>query len=276
MERTVEYNNLLPAEILTHIFVSVDLRTLVFSCRLVCRSWKGAVECSELWRIRALLAHGNKLENNSALRLAHVRYPWYVCYSICTHVFNRNLFDCCKEISGSPLFLRDAYTPGFTWTEQLGSYTDGFPRIPQDIEAETESTSFLFVIGQCSVYHKVDLYARGLTRKIMEFQPPLHISEWYGARFFYDGIYHIEVKLFNSEWKCDTLRGHFKYEQRTEFGQWQKVSHTFTNYNPDVRYVMFHHGIDTRLPHNHGLLRLFRGAASQIMGTKLSVGIPDL
>lgn len=82
------------------------------------------------------------------------------------------------EVSESPFFWRDVNTSGFIWTTPLDACNPGFAEVPQELLDEGESECFLCQLGEFSIIHKTDLYAQGLTRKIMEFLPPIHISEW--------------------------------------------------------------------------------------------------
>ena len=88
MDNTSGKTTHLPAEMLTDIFRHVDLRTLVFSCRLVCHFWRNVVESSKLWRTKLFVTQ----EKDVATDVARVGYPWYICYAVCKHVFNTNLF----------------------------------------------------------------------------------------------------------------------------------------------------------------------------------------
>lgn len=48
----------------------------------------------------------------------------------------------------------------------------------------------------------------------------------YGARYGAQtrAICHTEVKLFDSQWTCDTLFDHFRYQNRIGWGVWRNVS----------------------------------------------------
>lgn len=77
------------------------------------------------------------------------------------------------QISESPPFWRYAEIPGFVWERpfKLCPRRNG---VNQGLLDEPNERC-LCILDKCK--HKVDLYALGLTRKIMELQPSIHIIE---------------------------------------------------------------------------------------------------
>ena len=97
-ENSIENNKYFLPEVSTEISRHVDLRTLVFSCTLVCRFWRNVVESCYLCRIKVAV-HGDKV----ATEVVYVHHPWYICYILFKDVFNTNLFPCSEGMQISTI-----------------------------------------------------------------------------------------------------------------------------------------------------------------------------
>lgn len=279
MANTADCQYYLPVEVWTNILGFVDPRTLVFNCRLVCKSWKEIVESSEVWKLQILR---NKIGNgidHSVSSKAHLTYPWYICYGLCKNVFGKNIFPT-YPAEGQPTYWRDekSSSGGRIYTAPITSCLLGFSPIPEELIDEEVSSCFVSTVGVCSIDHIIDLYKHGFTRKIMEFRPPIVVSEWFAVRYNFVGIYQLDVTLMDSEWNCDYGSGQFKHTVRTQRSEWHHVTYAFVNYRPDVRYVRFHHGVDMFLPLSGRTYREFDhgGAAGKMAGAKLIITLPNL
>lgn len=281
MEHTLENNFYFPKEVLTHIFSFVDPHTLVFSCRLVCRFWRDTVEIWDVWKILIFREYRSKFKDNYILSKAHLTCPWYVCYSLCHNkIFFRNLLCncCCSEDNMTHLREVLSVSEGFICSAPIEVHSQGFTQVPHELLSEGVATCFLSTVGECSINQTIDLYAHGFTRKIMELRPSIHISEWFAVGYTFSGVCHLEVTFFDSNWKHDFENGLFRHTQRIERRQWLKVTHTFTDYCPDVRYITYNHGVDTYWSQNNGRyvdVSNHGNAAAKMVAATVLIALPD-
>lgn len=94
----------------------------------------------------------------------------------------------------------------------------------------------------CCQWQLVDLYDYGFTLEIMnKVHPPIHVSEWYCARWDCGSIFQIMVALLNKDFKFLQTYKHSEVTAQWEGGDlgWRKVTHTFQDYKAGVRYVLF-------------------------------------
>uniref|UniRef100_A0A674P119 P1, F-box associated domain containing n=1 Tax=Takifugu rubripes TaxID=31033 RepID=A0A674P119_TAKRU len=95
-----------------------------------------------------------------------------------------------------------------------------------------------------SLEQLVDLKAEGLWEELLDnFQPEIHIQDWYEESQLHDSIYQLQVKLLGAD-KSTVISEYTTSptEDRSRYSRaWKEVSHVFCSYGPGVRYVHFLH-----------------------------------
>lgn len=54
----------------------------------------------------------------------------------------------------------------------------GSDPLPQELQKEGFQSCFASSYTLCTKHQRIDLYSIGLTKKVMESRPPIHISDW--------------------------------------------------------------------------------------------------
>lgn len=224
----------IPGELLTQIFTYVDHKSLL-SCQLVCKRWEMLIK-SYVWRKVAQLTSGGK----SLLLRKDV--PWHVYYFICKKKpFGRNLI---KNHSGEKLYKHWEITRegGDSWVVENPPV--GVPPLPSDdpiLEGKQHcfTTSYQF----CVKRQIIDLEKEGLIPYVLDnLKPSIEISEYYCCRWDCSAFFELQVSLLNEKNEVmltfdfnDTITGEAQ-------NQWHHVTHTFTNYKPGLRKIIYSHG----------------------------------
>uniref|UniRef100_A0A1B6EY49 FBA domain-containing protein n=1 Tax=Cuerna arida TaxID=1464854 RepID=A0A1B6EY49_9HEMI len=266
-------NILLPEDVVLTILSAIKWTDLK-ACRLVCNSWRSLIDsfvCCKKLKSECrdfLINYSNPV---SELYFKHV--PFYIYYAIGKKCFHRNLL---KNVFGSgadqhvcdmvlivdesgfddvfndyfqqmvcstvncPKFEHWKLTAsgGEGWAVE--NVADGSDPVPEYLE---EHSCFVTSYYTCTKQQLINLKQYGLSSRIMdEIQPHFELCDWYTARTDCGGIYRIKVTLLNAEEEPIAMFEHGKTIQRFAGGQWQKVSHTFKDYGPGVRYILFEHG----------------------------------
>lgn len=260
----------LPEEVLINILSFVDPHSLVFSCRLVCKYWKEIVEGSDLWRTKLFREHKNALKINNITSRGQLVHPWYMYYALCKYnAFGKNLLKntCGKDKLTQWTILENG---GDKW--KIEDVPVGCDPVPQELQQEGFQSCFATSFMWCVKRQIIDLYSAGFTKKMMEFSPPLHVSEWYAGRFDCGCVYNLHIELVNEKGEVDSKNGEVQIERRVEQWEgheWQQVSHIFENYPPDIRYVrVTHGGKDTQFWAGH--------YGSKMTGAKVYLSLPIL
>lgn len=259
----------LPQEVMANILSFVDPHTLVFSCRLVCKRWKEIVEGSDMWRTKLFRENREALKINNVMSRGQLVHPWYMYYAFCKHnAFGKNLLkNTCGEDKLQHWTLLE--NGGDKW--RVEDIPQGSDPLPQELQKEGFHCCFATSYMWCVKVQTIDLYSLGLTKQIMELRPPIHVSEWFAARFDCGCIYDLKIALLNAAGKVEET-GAVHTERRVEQwegNEWHKVSHTFEKYSPDIRYIRFiHGGKDTQFWAGH--------YGSKMAGAKVYVTLPVL
>ncbi|XP_061596662.1 F-box only protein 50 [Cololabis saira] len=89
----------------------------------------------------------------------------------------------------------------------------------------------------------VDLKAQGLWEKLLdEFQPEIHVQDWYEESQLHQNIYQLQVKLLSSDKTVISEHTIKPTEDLENYSHtWKEVSHVFSGYGPGVRFVHFIH-----------------------------------
>uniref|UniRef100_A0A1B6J9E4 F-box domain-containing protein n=1 Tax=Homalodisca liturata TaxID=320908 RepID=A0A1B6J9E4_9HEMI len=264
------FGNFLPEEVMSNILHCLSWDDLL-NFRLVCHSWKRLIDSfvsykkiKECKSYKACFAFNVKGFNPESL-------PFYVYYAIGKNAFGSNHL---KNAFGSGeiphvcqpprrsfgrrraqdlRMCSDVNCPRFKHWSVLSSQGDGWtvemvPQGSQPLPEHLEGSScFVTSYGLCSKQQIIKLSECGLSSKIMdEIQPHIDISEWYARRFDCGSIYRLKVSLLDinkevvDQFIEEIVDNHWD-------DNWHQVSHTFRNYGPDVRFLLFHHeGIDTQ------------------------------
>ncbi|XP_043108833.1 F-box only protein 2 [Puntigrus tetrazona] len=103
------------------------------------------------------------------------------------------------------------------------------------------STSF----EPCIKRQVIDLLAEGYDPENLDIaQPAVYVEDWYCSRTDCGCIYKLTVSLLDES--LDVMQ-EFKPEEvilnpDCDDCSWKKVSHTFTDYGPGLRFISFEHG----------------------------------
>uniref|UniRef100_A0A1B6F471 F-box domain-containing protein n=1 Tax=Cuerna arida TaxID=1464854 RepID=A0A1B6F471_9HEMI len=258
------FGNFLPEEVMSNILHYLSWDDLL-SVRLVCYSWKRLIDSSvsyekikECKSYKACFAFNIKGFNPE-------RLPFYLYYAIGKNVFGNNHL---KNAFGSGeishvcntrrsvgrrrardlRMCSDVNCPRYKHWSVLSSLGDGWtvetvPVGSQPLPEHLEGRScFVTSFAECSKQQSIKLSECGLSPKIMdEIQPHIEVSEWYARRFDCGIVYRLKVSLLDINKEVVDL---FDKEIVENLGddEWHQVSHTFKNYGPGVRFVLFKHG----------------------------------
>ncbi|XP_069696587.1 F-box only protein 6-like isoform X2 [Periplaneta americana] len=237
--------NYLPPEMIINILSYVDAKTLV-NLRLVSHSWKHFID-NEVWKLKTSREKYRSLKSVDPKR----KLPWFVYYLICVKdPFEKNLLK--NHCGQEKLTHWDIISSGGDrWVVE--DPPQGAEKLPESEEFGKLTSCFATSYHSCSKEQTIDLSSIGFGSKIMdELQPLIEVSEWYAGRFDCGCIYEMHAVLLNAERK--PLH---KFERRETVNQWEgrdwyKVSHTFQNYGPGVRFIQFFHGgMDTQFWAGH-------------------------
>lgn len=131
---------------------------------------------------------------------------------------------------------------GWTVTEAGG---DGWAIKPTDLEGSefgfyAARTSY----GWCAREQLVDLVSAGFSPEYLDTAPQINVADWIRERFAADEFEVEAILLDENGWSIDdwyvsgTTPGEGVWTDDEYFG----VSHSFTDYGPGVRYVLFRDG----------------------------------
>ncbi|XP_072302862.1 F-box only protein 50-like [Eucyclogobius newberryi] len=174
--------------------------------------WKSVYESKPFSR--------NLLKNSS---------PYAVCHDSPSEVPPRRALSI-------PGFIEGDFSDWTTSTEEIPSDMSG---IPKGAVVCARPKYSWFTMEQV-----VDLKAEGLWDQVIdEFQPEIMIQDWYEESRLHEFIYQLHVKLLSAD-KTRVIAEHTvtPAEDRSVCNhKWKEVSHVFSGYGSDVRYVHFLH-----------------------------------
>ncbi|CAO2590017.1 F-box only protein 6 [Lemmus lemmus] len=222
--------NELPENILLELFTHVPARQLLLRCRPVCSLWRDLIDLVTLWK-RKCLREGFITEDWD-----QPVADWKIFYFL--RSLRRNLLHnpCAEENMRS---WRLDYNGGDEWkVESLpGAHGTNFPdpRVKK---------YFVTSYGMCLKSQIVDLKAEGYWEELMDtFRPDIVVKDWFAPRADCGCTYHIRVQLASADY---IILASFEpppvtIEQWND-ATWKEVSHTFSDYPPGVRHILFQHG----------------------------------
>ncbi|XP_077881408.1 F-box only protein 6 isoform X1 [Ictidomys tridecemlineatus] len=222
--------NELPENILLELFTHVPARQLLLHCRPVCSLWRDLIDVVTLWK-RKCLREGFVTEDWD-----QPVADWKIFYFLCS--LRRNLLrnPCAEEDMGS---WRIDSNGGDHWkVESLpGEHGTDFPD-PQ------VKKYFVTSYGMCLKSQLVDLKAEGYWEELLDtFRPEIVVKDWFAARADCGCSYHIRVQLASADY---IVLASFEPPPVTihqwNDATWTEVSHTFSDYPPGVRHILFQHG----------------------------------
>nr|XP_060615070.1 F-box only protein 2 [Anolis sagrei ordinatus] len=222
---------MLPEPLLLRILSSVPAVDLILVCRLVCSQWKALIDGAALWLLKCQQEGfaGQEAEEDGA-------ESWQMLYFL--NKRKRNLIKNPNGEEGLEHWV-DLENGGDGWnTEDLpGDFGKDFP-------IEDVRQYFVSSFGWCSKAQVIDLRAEGYWEELMDtVQPKIVVKDWYAARCDAGCLYSLKAKLLSenedvvAEFESDTIA----VPQDNE-GEWNEITHTFSDYGPGVRFVRFEHG----------------------------------
>ncbi|KAA0707482.1 F-box only protein 2 [Triplophysa tibetana] len=97
----------------------------------------------------------------------------------------------------------------------------------------------------CLKRQVIDLLAEGFDPENLDFvQPAVTVEDWYTSRTDCGCIYKLIVTLLNDSQEviADFQPTEVTVDPDTDDCSWKKVTHTFTDYGPGLRFISFEHG----------------------------------
>ncbi|KAL4658570.1 F-box only protein 2-like [Arapaima gigas] len=95
----------------------------------------------------------------------------------------------------------------------------------------------------CLKRQLVDLVQEGYSTEELDAMPPVTVKDWYSGRTDCGCTYQLTVCLLDEN---QEVIQEFKPDEVTlELGSdcsWKEVSHTFRDYSPGLRFILFQHG----------------------------------
>ncbi|EQB79046.1 F-box only protein 6 [Camelus ferus] len=96
----------------------------------------------------------------------------------------------------------------------------------------------------CLKSQLIDLKAEGYWEELLDtFRPDIVVKDWFAARADCGCTYHIRVQLASADY---IILASFEPPPVTihqwNDARWTEVSHTFSDYPPGVRHILFQHG----------------------------------
>uniref|UniRef100_A0A9L0RA66 F-box protein 6 n=1 Tax=Equus caballus TaxID=9796 RepID=A0A9L0RA66_HORSE len=222
--------NELPENILLEVFTHVPARQLLLSCRPVCSLWRDLVDVSTLWKRKSLLKGFITEDWDQPVA------DWKIFFFLCS--LRRNLLrnPCAEEGMASWQIISNG---GDHWrVESLpGAHGTDFPD-------SRVKKYFVTSYDLCLKSQLVDLKAEGYWEELLDtFRPDIVVKDWFAARADCGCTYRIGVHLTSADYI--TLASFepppVTIEQWND-ARWTEVSHTFSDYPPGVRHILFQHG----------------------------------
>ncbi|KAI5139366.1 F-box only protein 6 [Manis pentadactyla] len=222
--------NELPENILLEVFTHVPARQLLLHCRPVCSLWRDLIDVVTLWKRKSLLAGFITEDWDQSVA------DWKIFFFLCS--LRRNLLrnPCAEEDMTSWQIDSNG---GDRWkVESLpGEHGTDFPD-------SRVKKYFVTSYGMCLKSQLVDLKAEGYWEELLDtFRPDIMVQDWFAARADCGCTYRIRVQLVSADY---IVLASFEPPPVTVLqwndARWTEVSHTFSDYPPGVRHILFQHG----------------------------------
>eukprot|EP00071_Canis_lupus_P004747 XP_005618058.1 F-box only protein 6 [Canis lupus familiaris] len=222
--------NELPESILLEVFTHIPARQLLLRCRPVCSLWRDLIDLVTLWK-RKCLREGFITEDWD-----QPVADWKIFFFLCS--LRRNLLrnPCAEEDMKS---WQIDCNGGDEWkVESLpGDHGTDFP------DSKVKKY-FVTSYEMCLKSQLVDLKAEGYWEELLDtVRPEIVVKDWFAARADCGCTYHIRVQLASADY---IVLASFEPPPVTvdqwNSAKWTEVSHTFSDYPPGVRHILFQHG----------------------------------
>ncbi|XP_032083530.1 F-box only protein 27-like [Thamnophis elegans] len=221
----------LPNEVLALILSWLPPETLATRCRLVCRRWRDLLDGPAVWKLqwrrepamRAVLQAASRCPRLQWSRLAVLR------------PLGRNL-------------VRNPCGRVRHWSVQceFPGWNDGWNleenRAP--LEGAEDQTCFASSFEWCQKEQVIDLLKEGFWQDLLDtYQPDIVVSDWWGGCQDCGNEYELYVALLaaNKKRKIGVFEAKPNPRPLSMDPSYQKVTHTFRQYGPGVRYILFRH-----------------------------------
>ncbi|XP_016004885.2 F-box only protein 6-like isoform X2 [Rousettus aegyptiacus] len=225
----VSINELPENILLLEVFMHVPARHLL-RCRRVCSLWRDLIDVATLWK-RKCLREGFITEGwNEPVA------DWKIFFFLCS--LRRNLLrnPCAEEDMTS---WQIDFNGGDQWAVESLPEDHGI-----DFRDSEVRKYFVTSFDLCLKSQMVDLKAEGYWEELLDtFRPDIVVKDWFAAREDCGCTYRIKVHLVSARY---TALATFEPEPVTieqwNDASWREVSHTFSDYPPGVRHILFQHG----------------------------------
>lgn len=259
----------LPYEVLLHLFDYVPPREIVNVCRLVCKGWRGFFDEPSFWQLRMKRrgSYDPRLDRLSGINWAKLCMytvpepnliksfnskgdlslkPWTLTYTDWGNLTERHFSKELRQASRGDVNRQQQHSwagwqrTGWTIEEWIKRDDAKDSQVLKENLGCTKN--YVTTFYWCCRWQLVDLYDFGFTPEIMnKVQPPIHVSEWFCARWDCGSIFKIMVALLDKDFKFLQTYQHSEETAQWEGGDlgWRKVAHVFRDYKAGVRYVLF-------------------------------------
>ncbi|XP_062822778.1 F-box only protein 6 isoform X2 [Anolis carolinensis] len=220
----------LPEDVLIEILIRIPARELIRNCRPVCPLWRDLVDLPSLWK--------RKCQRDGY----HARNPektppdWKIHYFLCS--LERNLIkNPCAEDGFSRWSIDE--NGGDEWKIEAipGAHGRGFPH-------PHVQKYFVTSFYSCIKSQMITLKKEGYWDELMdEVRPDIVVKDWFAARHDCGCLYQLCVQLLSSDYIVlqEFCPEDVVIEQWSD-AEWRQASHTFHDYPPGVRHILFRHG----------------------------------
>lgn len=257
----------LPYEILLHLFDYIPPREIVKVCRLVCKGWRGFFDEASFWQLRMKRRgkYDPRLDHLSGINWAKLCLytvhdpnliksfdlkgdlslkPWTLTH---TDWGNLNEQHFKEELLASRGDRQQQYNRRDRWQRDGWLIEEWIKRDEaKDQQVLKENLgctkNYVTTYFWCCRWQLIDLCNFGFTPEILnEVKPPVHVSEWFCARWDCGSVFNIMVALLDKDFKFLETYKHSKKTAQWKGGElgWRKVMHVFRGYKSGVRYVLF-------------------------------------
>ncbi|XP_067329033.1 uncharacterized protein [Anolis sagrei] len=220
----------LPEDVLIEILIRIPARELIRNCRLVCLLWRDLVDLPSLWK-RKCQRNGYRARNPD-------KPPpdWKIHYFLCS--LERNLIkNPCAE-DGFSCWRKDE-NGGDEWKIEAlpGDHGHGFPH-------PHVQKYFVTSFDSCIKSQMITLKKEGYWDQLMDqVKPDIVVEDWFAARYDCGCRYQLCVQLLSADYiVLQEFRPEDVVIEQWSDAEWRQASHTFHDYPPGVRHVLFRHG----------------------------------
>lgn len=222
--------NELPENILLEVFIHVPARQLLLHCRPVCSLWRDLIDLMTLWKRKCLQEGFITKDWDEPVS------NWKIFFFLCS--LRRNLLHnpCAEEDMRS---WELDFNGGDHWKVESipGAHGTDFPD-------QRVKKYFVTSFQLCLKSQLIDLKAEGYWEELLDnFRPDIIVTDWFAPRADCGCTYNIKVKLLSDDYiVLESFEPPPVKIKQWSDARWTKISHTFSDYPPGVRYIHFQHG----------------------------------